>query len=468
MKKFIYLLFTVLFFAGCSDSDDNVTLPDVTVNFKSTVVGIDGEYDSERIELVLSRAYSRDLTVQLTYNSEDLVYGEEFTVDPAPSGDNFSLTISAGQTSAGFTVEKNTEAVFDGDEAVEFTIVSLSVSEGVAIGSTNVVKVVFGTIVSAGEDEFTIQARVGDDPTANVVYVDFSTNKQYPVDRSGWDLGFYCGDDFRVILNPSYQTVATSTGKYSMADVTLDDTVDAEYLDGNPMAMGAGEIPLPFDVLDNLSGSLTGTVFNTISSVSSENQVYFVASENNRSDRSRWYKVKVDRNSTADGYIVQYEYVSDSEFKSVEIKKNDLYNIISLSLETGDIVIAEPQAEKWDIMYGYSVQSTPFMGIPRPYFMQDMILINNIGGVTAAQIFEEEIGFDNISVDDLAGIRFSNDRLVIGDSWRSVSAGVYTDRYYVIKDPAGNYYKMQGVRGGFGEDGGIRGNPVIRYYLINE
>src|SRR5436853_7766605 len=36
---------------------------------------------------------------------------------------------------------------------------------------------------------------------ANSVYLDLSSNTMTPVARSSWDLGFYCGPDFRVILN---------------------------------------------------------------------------------------------------------------------------------------------------------------------------------------------------------------------------------------------------------------------------
>src|SRR5690349_13505274 len=35
----------------------------------------------------------------------------------------------------------------------------------------------------------------------NAVYVDFSADKQTSVVRSSWDLGFYNGNDFRVVTN---------------------------------------------------------------------------------------------------------------------------------------------------------------------------------------------------------------------------------------------------------------------------
>ncbi|MEK7226475.1 MAG: hypothetical protein AAB221_12460, partial [Bacteroidota bacterium] len=35
----------------------------------------------------------------------------------------------------------------------------------------------------------------------NSVYLDLSTNQATAVTRASWDLGFYCGSDFRVILN---------------------------------------------------------------------------------------------------------------------------------------------------------------------------------------------------------------------------------------------------------------------------
>jgi hypothetical protein len=36
----------------------------------------------------------------------------------------------------------------------------------------------------------------------------------------------------------------------------------------------------------------------------------------------------------------------------------------------------------------------------------------------------------------------------------------------VVKDPAGNYYKLKFVSMGVGGDGGVRGNPVVEYKLV--
>ena len=50
----------------------------------------------------------------------------------------------------------------------------------------------------------------GGSSAENTVFVDLSTNKQSAVKRSAWDLGFYNGEEFRVILNNTAGASAVS------------------------------------------------------------------------------------------------------------------------------------------------------------------------------------------------------------------------------------------------------------------
>ncbi|WP_149914215.1 HmuY family protein [Sphingobacterium cavernae] len=51
------------------------------------------------------------------------------------------------------------------------------------------------------------------------MYVDLSSDIQTPITRDSWDLGFYSGSDFRVILNNSVSAAATVTAKNSLTEV---------------------------------------------------------------------------------------------------------------------------------------------------------------------------------------------------------------------------------------------------------
>ena len=59
----------------------------------------------------------------------------------------------------------------------------------------------------------------------NSVYLDLSSDRQTNILRSGWDLGFYCGSDFRVILNNSVVAGAKVLTQNSLAVVGAADTI---------------------------------------------------------------------------------------------------------------------------------------------------------------------------------------------------------------------------------------------------
>jgi hypothetical protein len=228
--------------------------------------------------------------------------------------------------------------------------------------------------------------------------------------------------------------------------------------------------------MDAFDGSLEGTVFGEISDNDAENKVFFVVSASTAqlvynkpgwvrsSDRNEWYKVKVTRNG--EGYKVQYAQVGDpnTDIKEVTIPKTPGYNFTFFSLETGKTVSVEPLKEKWDIVWGYNIAYTTIMD-GRPYYMQDLILINNIGGVEVAEVLTANIAYDSFNTSHVSQITFSDKRNAIADKWRSTSKGVSTDRYYVIKDPNDNYYKLRFLHF-HAKDGGVRGRPEIEYHLI--
>src|SRR5690606_22056247 len=92
------------------------------------------------------------------------------------------------------------------------------------------------------------------------------------------------------------------------------------------------------------------------------------------------------------------------------------------------------------------------------YGYSDLIFINHLAGVAAAEvIFEDEEGnnngkpsYDEFSEANLSGISFSSTKGIIGANWRvtpspspGVVAGTKKDRFYLIKDGEGNIYKVK-------------------------
>ncbi|WP_419033463.1 HmuY family protein, partial [Dysgonomonas gadei] len=238
MKKLLYLfLFTALIgFNSCSDSEDDVKLPDITVNFTSAELGLDEDNESIDITINLSRKAESAIDVTLGVTATGAVYGTQFTTGPAVTNNQLVVNIPAGSTSASFKVSKVSEALFDGTETLTFTISSISINNGIVIGDKKEATLKFGAIVSEGQ-KLILEGKVGDVAYANSVYVDLSSNIQTPVDRKSWNLGFYGGSDFKVVLNGAYATTATASTKTDITAVTLADAEAAKDIAASPMTV---------------------------------------------------------------------------------------------------------------------------------------------------------------------------------------------------------------------------------------
>ena len=353
MKRLLYLLSACLMtfgFSACNDDDDNLKLQDISVEFAVSEAGMDGETVS--LGLKLSRATTESLDVTMEMTSSD-VSDADITTTPAMTDGKITVNIPAGQSTGTFTVAKATGKNPEG--TAKFQILSLSLTEGYKIGTTKEMTLSFTPIVSTG-GTMTLEGKVGDQNYANMVYVDLSNNSQMQIDRKSWNLGFYCGDEFRVVLNSSYATVAAASEKTDFAAVTLEDAQSAPNI-----AAGSMSEDFKAEWIDDVTGDLSKTAFGEISATDANNKVFFVASADNKTNtdgtenRSLWYKVKVTR--SGNGYKVEYGKVEDTTPKTVEITKDPIYSFIGLSLETGEQVL-QPAKSKWDIMWAYAASST--------------------------------------------------------------------------------------------------------------
>lgn len=295
----------------------------------------------------------------------------------------------------------------------------------------------------------------------NSVYVDLSADKQTPVARDSWDLGFYCGNDFKVILNATNGVSVISVNKTDINAVTSTD------FDPNNLKVGHGQGN--FTIVDDgrEKNILNKTAIAPISQNDAENKVYIVNRKGGSANvlpNEDLYKIKILRKGTT-GYSLQYAKVNDKSFKILDISKNNEFNFQFVSLAKEAITNVEPQKTEWDIIWGYSIYFTATI----PYGFSDLVFINNIGGVTAAEILTETKLYKDFSKADASSLTFSANRDIIGSNWRATTgnpAGVKSDRFYVIKDSKGNIYKLKFNSFGVGNDTGTRGKPVIQYELL--
>ncbi|SEJ46157.1 HmuY protein [Dyadobacter koreensis] len=458
MKRLIkpLLIFAILgIFNACSDDDP--PLPDNLAGFESTAQGFEGE--SADLKINLGRAAESAVSISVALTPSLLTYGTQFTTEPAATNNAIALTVPAGQTSVTIKVLKKTGVLLNGDESILFKIAS--VSSPAMIGTNAELKLSFKAIVSDGT-QLQLNGIAGAEAgasAANSVYLDLSANTQTPVLRDSWDLGFNSGADFRVILNNTNGATAIEINKSDINAVSDKD------IDINTLAVGQGAGT--FALYDGVSGDLTKTVIKEISATDADNKVYVV----NRAGGSgsvlavdKIYKVRVLRKGT--GYTLQYAKLNETTFKTLDVTKDVTYNFQFASLEKGAAVSVEPTKARWDIVWGYSLYFTG----TTPYSFSDLVFINHHAGVTAAEILTSTTSYDAFAESNLSAVTFLADRDVIGSKWRVTSGGtvgVKTDRFYLIKDAAGNVYKLRFLSF-HANDGGERGKPKLEYKLVKK
>lgn len=451
MKNYrsVFLL-GLLALASCDD--DTVDLPDNFLTFKTTEGGLSGT--EATVELSLSQAATHEVQVNLQFQASGVEYGKHFTTEPAAVNNALTLTIPQGQSNASFKVLPVSGVLLSGAETLDFTL--NTVTAPTLIGINKAYKLSFAKIISSGST-LTLEAKTAESNYAQNVYVDLSANTTHLSPRKSWNLAFTNGPDFRVVLNHSLQSTAAPTTKSDIALVNLSDTATTADL---YISMARLTDSKTLSLVDYWDGDLKKTAFAEVSA--SANKVYLVAFEGNNADKSSWYKVKVERNGNA--YKVQYGKINDTNIKTVEIPKNADFNLSYLSFETGAVSQVEPKT--WDIQYGYSTSNS---GMNTPYWFQDFVLLNSLGGAEAAEI--STLTYENYNETHLATTSFLKTRDAIGSKWRVTSGaniGITKDKFYAIKDPDGNVYKLRFLSAGIGADGGTRGKPVIEYKLVKK
>lgn len=325
-------------------------------------------------------------------------------------------------------------------------------------------------IPPADGTEITLNGGIGAGNAQNIVFVDLSDARQDSAKRTSWDIGFYNGDQYRVILNSSNGAVtAKSTGETDI------NAVSSANIDVEELALGLDFATLQpigsFDLVDDTAGTLNNTAIAAIES--GDNPVYVVNTVGGTTvDAANVWKIKISQAS--DGYTVQFAQLDAANIQTVQITKDNEYNFKFLSFANG-LVEVEPAKTAWDFSWGVTLYHTSFNGVAIPYNNSDFIKLNILNNVQAVQVLEAEIAYADFSESHLASITLSGHQNIIGNNWRKVTGsplGAQHDRYYIIKDTGGNIYKLRfnamGAQSGTTPppDGGRRGYPELEYKLV--
>ena len=460
-------LMSVLFISSC---EEELKLPENTVGFESDQLGFASSETESSILLNLSREASAEGTVTVLVEATGLAYGTDFTTEPAASANLVTLAIPVAATSATIKIKKVTGVLLDGDEKIKLTI--QSVDESLVLGEKKELTLTFSEIVAASGG---FEVTGGGAAYPNKVFIDLSANRQTAVSRTLWDLAFYSGDDFRLVLNSPNGMLARATIKTDMNTVTAADTVGFKTQLSLPAIFAAITSTTPpswvseaITWMDNPTGDLTKTAIAGISATASENKVYIInrgSGPGTPATDLGMKKIRVIRNGS--GYTLQHADINATTFSEIQIAKNTGTEFQYVHLTTGAVTV-EPGKGKWDIAWNGFTNATNFGSGPVPYYFQDIIVTNR--GAQTAKVLTSAIAYEAFTEANVAAQTFSSSQVSIGSDWRSgggpgVSPAVRTDRFYIIKDVASNYYKLRFTAL---TTGGERGKPKFEFVLVKK
>ncbi|MCM5661682.1 HmuY family protein [Galbibacter mesophilus] len=461
------IIMALLLFSCSSDDDAGEAQPFVAA-FENPSVSFTAEDTDKEITLVYSKTATEAGTATISYTSVNAEYGTHFITSPSGENGILEVPLTAGSNSATFNFTKLQNPVEGTEMSVTFKLDAVSNTNSSLQGNTTLA-VSFTESAALGG---VLSPEVGGPNQPNQVYVDLSSQTQTTVKRDTWDLGFYSGEDFRVVLNGSLYMAAkelesTDIDAISEADVTAFQSAVAV---GTFSAESA-------DYIDDPSGNIRETAIAEISETASENKVYLVnlgsaiGTETPEkggidiTDDSRgWKKIRVLRQGN--DYVLQYADLNATTHNEVVIDKNEDYNFTFFSFNTNEETTVEPEKTKWDL--NFTVFTNIIQGYGA-YGYADFVATNLKAGAKAYQVNAADFSYENFSAEDIIEANLIEDQRGIGSDWRNGGGpntlpSLKEDVFFVLKDSDGNYYKIRFTA--LLSESGERGYPKFEYKLL--
>lgn len=472
MKKNFILIFSfvLLAFTACNNDDNEGS--SVAVAFAESSYNLTSA--ATPVQIKFSEPAPAAGTITLSYTETAVAYSTDYTTAPAAVEKKITLPFTQNATSVEFTFNKIKNAAATEVKNVIFTITGTSI--GAQIVGNKTIQLNFNETASLGT---ALSAEVGGPGEPNQVYVDLSTGKLTNVVRTSWDLGFYCGNEFKLVLNSSLKMAAKQLNSTNIDEVqAADDTMI--------IAQGQGNASQIDDPVGDFTKTTATTAIAAVSATDADNKVYLInmgsnpattkpatGSEGSAGGTSRgWKKIRVLKSGS--DYKIQYADITATTHEEVIISKNSAYNFTFFSLLDKKVVNVEPQKNQWDLNFTTFTNIIPG-ATPTPYFYPDFVVTNLKGNALAYQVLTSAFTYDAFTLANVDNTKFTLDQRNIGSNWRSTSATgpdgnpvsqfvLKTDRFFVIKDPAGNIYKLKFTGGA--NEAGERGYPKFQYALL--
>lgn len=465
MKKILTICFMIasVAFLGC-ESEDKIAAQPFVVAFENQSHDYSKIVSEQVIGLKFSETAQADGFVTIRITPENAVYGVDFATNPAPVNNEIIVPINAGLGNSSFTFSNLIYPFDSDDKSVKFDIVSIDYPNYTNVQGYTSTVISFERSLGA-----TTEPALGGPNQGNQVYIDLSTETSTEVWRDSWDLGFYSGDAFRVAIN----------GSIYMAARELDGT-DIDAVTQASVAAFQSQVTIgTFDpanavYIDSPNGAITGTAFQEVSSIEANNKVYLVnlgytvgtstppaGSVAVAGNARGWRKVRVVRDG--ENYKLQYAELNATTHQEVTIAKNPDYNFTFFSFNSNAVVNVEPQKAKWDLCFSVFTNVIDGAG---SYGYSDFVLNNAKAGIYVYRVnVSAAVTYENFGLSAIDDNNFTTDQRIIGADWRDVFTGsAYANRFYVLKDLDGNYYKIRMLA--FLNESGVRGYPKFEYRLV--
>lgn len=468
MKNLYIFLFILIGLTSCSD-DDGLTPNPFVISFAETSTNYATIQPTEQIQLIFSEPAKNSgyVVIELDATAE---YGIDYTTSLDVENRRAEIPFFAGDNALSFQFTNLIEdfnPALDQDKKIEFKIVEINYTGAHSIQGYTTHLVSFNVKLGGSE-----QPEVGGPNEPNQVYFDLSTGEYKLKKRDEWDLGFYSGEEFRVILNGSIYMATKSLGVTDIDAITQTD-IPSNYF--TEVAIGTFN-PDNEEYVDNPSGNINQTAIQEIAVDATGNQVYLlnlgfevgtsapnVGSVNVAGDARGWKKIRVLRQDN--GYLLQYADLTETTHQEIFIPKRPEYNFNHFSFNANDIVDVQPPKNEWDLCFTVFTNVIEGAG---SYGYSDMVLNNLLGGAKAFMVEGNSDDYQNYELNEVeATSLLLDDQRAIGSEWRNVfQHAAYADRFFVLKDTEGYWYKIRFLA--LVNENGERGFPKFEYELLQQ
>ncbi len=402
---------------------------------------------------------------------------EDYYTIPQQKDGHILLSAEKGATDVNFFVKRVNNIKSQGDKLIQFSLTKDS-NTNMDLGENNKLDMnIVDKNALVGLSGMYFTTKIEGAHKHYSVYIDLSEGKVVKkIDGESWDLGFYCGEQFRVTLNQTKQVYATE------ANQTVLENYDESKVEDELYNIFSSYYTIGLEKsMDNNSGFIEQTKIPEIVADSETKNTYLIRISDNKQsyvsgNDGLIYKIKIVRDG--DDYLLYYANLNDTKIKEVRIVKDPTKNLIHFSLSEEKILNQEPEKDKFDLIYTpfnnvidfYNIKDVD-LNIELPnttygtYFYNDYLLINNKSNVTAALVDHSFKTYDQFSGEHLGGIELKPEQYAVGSSWRNVPTPIKT-KFIVVKDTENNYYKLRFLT--LESVQGARGHITLDYELVKK